>query len=37
VYDVLRNPRNNHRIEVFSGICATDAAALLQAFFRARR
>jgi tRNA(adenine34) deaminase len=37
VYDVLRNPRNNHRIEVISGICAADAAALLQAFFRARR
>ena len=37
VYDVLRNPHNNHRIEVVAGIGADDAAALLQDFFRARR
>ena len=37
VYDVLRNPRNNHRIEVTGGIGADEAAALLQDFFRARR
>jgi|SRR5580704_14821321 tRNA(adenine34) deaminase len=37
VYDVLRNPRNNHRIEVVPGVGAEDAAALLQDFFRARR
>jgi tRNA(adenine34) deaminase len=37
VYDVLRNPRNNHRIEVVSGVGATESAALLQDFFRARR
>ena len=37
VYDVLRNPHNNHRIEVVPGIGADDAAALLQDFFRARR
>lgn len=37
VYDVLRNPRNNHRIEVVSGVGAAEFAALLQDFFRARR
>jgi tRNA(adenine34) deaminase len=37
VYDVLRNPRNNHRIDVTSGVGADEAAALLQDFFRARR
>lgn len=37
VYDVLRNPRNNHRIEVVRGVGADDSAALLQSFFRARR
>jgi tRNA(adenine34) deaminase len=37
VYDVLRNPRNNHRIEVVSGVGAADSASLLQDFFRARR
>jgi tRNA(adenine34) deaminase len=37
VYDVLRNPRNNHRIEVVPGVGAHEAAALLQDFFRARR
>ena len=37
VYDVLRNPRNNHRIDVISGVGASESAALLQDFFRARR
>jgi tRNA(adenine34) deaminase len=37
VYDVLRNPRNNHRIEVVTGVGADESAALLQDFFRARR
>jgi tRNA(adenine34) deaminase len=37
VYDVLRNPSNNHRIEVSAGICEDDSAALLRDFFRARR
>jgi tRNA(adenine34) deaminase len=37
VYDVLRNPRNNHRITVINGLDADAAAALLQDFFRARR
>ncbi len=37
VYDVLRNPRNNHRIDVVPGVGADESAALLQGFFRARR
>ena len=37
VYDVLRNPRNNHRIEVVTGVGADQSAALLRDFFRARR
>jgi tRNA(adenine34) deaminase len=37
VYDVLRHPGNNHRIEVTSEVCAGESAALLQQFFRARR
>ena len=37
VYDVLRNPRNNHRIDVISGVGADESATLLQDFFRARR
>jgi tRNA(adenine34) deaminase len=37
VYDVLRNARNNHRIDVVAGVGASEAAALLQDFFRARR
>jgi tRNA(adenine34) deaminase len=37
VYDVLRHARNNHRIDVTDGVLADESAALLQAFFRARR
>jgi len=37
VFDVLRHPGNNHRIEVMSEVCAGESAALLQQFFRARR
>ena len=37
VYDVLQHSSNNHRIEVTHGVGATESAALLQDFFRARR
>jgi tRNA(adenine34) deaminase len=37
VYDVLRHPRNNHRIEVTTGICADESGGLLRQFFQARR
>ena len=36
-YDVLRHEKNNHRIDVATGICAAESAGLLQDFFRARR
>jgi len=37
VYDVLRHPANNHRVEVSSGLLAEPAAQLLREFFAARR
>jgi tRNA(adenine34) deaminase len=37
VLDVLSEPRLNHRPEVTSGVLAEESAALLSAFFAARR
>ena len=37
VGDLLRHPRLNHRAEVQAGVCDAEAAALLRAFFTARR
>lgn len=37
LYDIVRDERLNHRLEVTSGVLASDCAALLQTFFRARR
>lgn len=37
VYDVLRDQRLNHRVEVFAGVRAEDCAELLLDFFRAKR
>ncbi len=37
LYNILQDPRLNHRVEVISGVEADRAAALLQRFFRARR
>jgi len=37
LYDIVRDERLNHRLEVTSGILANDCAKLLQDFFRARR
>jgi len=37
VYDVLRHPRNNHRMQVGAGVCSDESGVLLQKFFRARR
>ena len=37
VYDVLRHPANNHRIEVSSGLLSEPAGQLLREFFGARR
>src|SRR5438094_9318880 len=37
VYDVLRNPANNHRVEISSGILAEPPGRRLPDFFAARR
>jgi tRNA(adenine34) deaminase len=37
VYDVLRHPANNHRVEISSGVLAEPAGRLLREFFAARR
>lgn len=37
VYDLLRNPRLNHRPEVISGLFAEECGELLKRFFQARR
>jgi tRNA(adenine34) deaminase len=37
LYDIVRDERLNHRLEVTSGVLAGDCAALLQEFFRNRR
>jgi tRNA(adenine34) deaminase len=37
VYDLLRNPRLNHRPEVVSGLFAEECGDLLKRFFQARR
>jgi len=37
LYDICRDGRLNHRLEVTSGVLAGDCAAMLQAFFRQRR
>lgn len=37
VYDIGRDGRLNHRIEVYGGILASKCAALLSEFFRERR
>jgi len=37
VYDVLRNPANNHRVEVVEGVLASECAELLTGFFERLR
>jgi len=37
LYDIARDSRHNHRVEVVSGIRAEECAALLKTFFRALR
>jgi tRNA(adenine34) deaminase len=37
LYDVAREARLNHRVEVVSGVMAGECGALLKTFFRARR
>jgi tRNA(adenine34) deaminase len=35
--DLLRDPRLNHRVELTSGVLASECGALLRDFFRSRR
>jgi tRNA(adenine34) deaminase len=37
VYDILRNPRTNHRPEVVGGLMSEDCAELLKRFFLSKR
>ncbi|MGH8459969.1 MAG: tRNA adenosine(34) deaminase TadA [Stenotrophobium sp.] len=37
VYDVIANPRLNHRLEWTGGVMEAECSALLKEFFRARR
>jgi tRNA(adenine34) deaminase len=37
LYNLCADPRLNHEIEVVQGLCAPEAAALLEAFFARRR
>jgi tRNA(adenine34) deaminase len=37
LYDIPRDPRLNHRVEVVRGVLADEAAAQLKGFFAARR
>lgn len=37
LYNLVQDPRLNHRMEVISGVEADQAAALLQSFFQRRR
>jgi tRNA(adenine34) deaminase len=37
VLDLAREPRLNHRLDVFGGVLAEDCAALLKAFFEGKR
>ncbi len=37
VFDLLADPRHNHRVQVDGGLLATEASARLSAYFRAKR
>jgi len=37
LFDIPRDPRLNHRVEVASGVLAAECGSLLKEFFRARR
>lgn len=37
VFDLLNDPRHNHRVEVVSGVLAEDASLRLTNYFRAKR
>ena len=37
VFDLLADPRHNHRVEVSGGVLGEEAGAMLTAYFRAKR
>ncbi len=37
LFDLTREPRVTHRVDVFGGVCAEECRALLRRFFEARR
>ena len=37
VFDLPREPKVTHRIDVFGGVCSEECGALLRSFFEARR
>jgi len=37
LYDIVRDPRLNHRLEVTAGVLASECGLLMQLFFQARR
>ncbi len=37
LFDLTREPRATHRVDVFGGVCAEESRALLRRFFEARR
>ena len=37
IYNVLTDPRLNHRVDVLFGVCQAECASLLQSFFEKRR
>jgi tRNA(adenine34) deaminase len=37
VFDLPREPKMTHRIDVFCGVCSAESSALLKCFFEARR
>jgi tRNA(adenine34) deaminase len=37
VFDLPREPKSTHRIDVFGGVCSEDSSALLRQFFERRR
>jgi tRNA(adenine34) deaminase len=37
VFDLPREPRLTHRLDVFGGVCSDESAAMLRGFFESRR
>jgi tRNA(adenine34) deaminase len=37
LFDLPREPRLTHRIDVFGGVCSEECSALLRSFFETRR